>query len=213
MTTEDLIALNEEIAGMARAGLPLDQGLAALAREMGRGRLQKVTARIAADLRAGLTLPEALDRQGKSVPRYYAGLVAAGIRSGSISEVLATLTAYARSLADLRATVIGAIFYPCVVLFFAFALFGFFCYFVLPQYETIFRSVNIGLPGITWAALFISRHPIEFLVAPFAALVSYAILLKIVLRFSARPSGVGALPLCDSASRHLDSVHPPGRLY
>src|SRR5438552_3531718 len=39
LSAEDLIALNEEIAGMARAGLPLDQGLAALAREMGSGRL------------------------------------------------------------------------------------------------------------------------------------------------------------------------------
>src|SRR5580693_1936284 len=65
LSADDLIALNEEIAGMARAGLPLDQGLAALAREMGRGRLQKVTAKIAADLHAGFTLPEALDRQGK----------------------------------------------------------------------------------------------------------------------------------------------------
>lgn len=34
MNADDLIALNEEIAAMARAGLPLDQGLAALAREM-----------------------------------------------------------------------------------------------------------------------------------------------------------------------------------
>jgi type II secretory pathway component PulF len=186
MTADDLITLNEEIAGMARAGLPLDQGLAALAREMGKGRLQKVTAKIAVDLHAGFTLPEALDRQGKRVPRYYASLVAAGIRSGSISEVLATLTRYARSLADLRTTVIGAIFYPCVVLFFAFVLFGFFCYLVLPQYDATFQSMNVGLPAITWAALFISRHPIEFLVAPFAAIVVYAIVLKVVLRFSAR---------------------------
>ena len=53
MNNDDLITLNEEIAGMARAGLPLDQGLAALAREMGRGRLQQVTANLAADLQAG----------------------------------------------------------------------------------------------------------------------------------------------------------------
>src|SRR5206468_2843247 len=104
MNAEDLIALNEEIAGMARAGLPLDQGLAALAREMGRGRLQRVTAGVAEDLRAGRTLPEALARQGGRVPPYYAGLVTAGIRSGRVGEVLATLTLYARSVADLRAT-------------------------------------------------------------------------------------------------------------
>src|SRR5947199_5537935 len=95
MNPDDLIALNEEIAGMARAGLPLDQGLSALAREMGHGRLQKVTSAIADDLRAGRTLPEALERQEGRVPPYYAGLVAAGVRTGRVGEVLSTLTSYA----------------------------------------------------------------------------------------------------------------------
>ena len=60
LAAEDLITLNEEIAGMARAGLPLDQGLSALAREMNHGRLQRVTGQLADDLRAGFTLPQAL---------------------------------------------------------------------------------------------------------------------------------------------------------
>src|SRR5205814_6446812 len=91
MTPDDLIALNEEIAGMARAGLPLDRGLAALAKEMGRGRLQQVTAALAQALRAGQTLPQALERQAGRVPPFYAGLVAAGVRTGRICGVLATL--------------------------------------------------------------------------------------------------------------------------
>ena len=116
MKTEDLIALNEEIAGMARAGLPLDKGLSALARDMGTGRLQRVTEALAVDLRAGQTLPEALDKQSGNVPPFYAGLVSAGVRTGRIGEVLATLTVYARVLANLRALIIDALFYPAVVL-------------------------------------------------------------------------------------------------
>src|SRR5205807_2035210 len=60
LAPDDLVTLNDEIAGLARAGLPLDQGLAALARDMGRGRLRQVTAEIAENLRAGRTLPDAL---------------------------------------------------------------------------------------------------------------------------------------------------------
>src|SRR5712692_6033365 len=130
MNAETLIALNEEIAGMARAGLPLDQGLAALAREMGKGRLQQVTAALAKDLQAGQTLPEALNRQSGRVPPFYAGLVAAGIRTGRISEVLATLTTYARSVVNLRTIVLDAIFYPGVVLLIAGTLFVLLCYFI-----------------------------------------------------------------------------------
>src|SRR5258708_33576236 len=92
MNPDDLIALNEERAGMARAGLPLDQGLAALAREMGGGRLRQVTAELADDLRRGKTLPEALERQGGRVPPYYSSLVMAGVRTGRIGDVLTTLT-------------------------------------------------------------------------------------------------------------------------
>src|SRR5437867_12801061 len=127
MNPDDLIALNEEIAGMARAGLPLDQGLAAMAREMGAGKLKQVTAALAHDLRAGQTLPQALERPAGQIPPFYAGLVTAGVRTGHISEVLATLTTYARTLSNLRATLVDAFFYPIVVLLFAFGLFGFLC--------------------------------------------------------------------------------------
>src|SRR5436309_10748340 len=87
LSVDDLITLNEEIAGMARAGLPLDQGLAMLAKEMGQGRLGQVTAELAADLKAGHTLPQALERQRWRVPPFYAVLVAAGARTGRIGDV------------------------------------------------------------------------------------------------------------------------------
>src|SRR5262249_40310288 len=134
LSPQDLIALNEEIAGMARAGLPLDRGLAALAREMGRGRLRKVTDELAADRHAGHTLPDALARQEGGVPPFYAGLVAAGIRTGRVTDVLATLTVYARTLADLRSLVFGALLYPAVLLILAFTLFAFLCGYLLPQF-------------------------------------------------------------------------------
>src|SRR5262245_5802844 len=162
LSESDLIALNEEIAAMARAGLPLDQGLAAMAREMGTGRLQRATREIAEDLRAGHTLPSALEQQAGRVPEFYPALVEAAIRSGRIEEVLATLTTYARAIADLRSTVFGAIFYPCVVLAFSFTLFGFVCWKIIPQFETIFLDFGLKLPPITLAVMQVGRHPFEF---------------------------------------------------
>src|SRR5262245_59110184 len=122
LSADDLITLNEEIASMARAGLPLDQGLAVLAREMHSGRLRSVTQQLAADLRAGHTLPEALKRQEGRVPGYYAALLAAGIRAGKLSDVLRTLTMHARSVADFRASIFSALLYPTMVLILGAAL-------------------------------------------------------------------------------------------
>lgn len=200
MTPDDLIALNEEIAAMAKAGLPLDQGLAALAAEMGRGRLRRVTARLADDLRAGLTLPEALQRQGRRLPPFYAGLVEAGVRSGRIAEVLATLTTYARTVANLRATVVDAALYPAVVLVFALLILGVVIGYLVPQYATLFEQFHMQLPRATEVVLAACHRPGPFLLAPVLAVAGVLLLAYAVLTGTERgrlvwARGVYALPI------------------
>lgn len=181
MKNDDLIALNEEIAGMARAGLPLDRGLAALAKEMGRGRLQQVTSQLAADLEAGHPLPKAIERQGKRMPPFYAALLEAGIRTGRVSEVLATLTVYARSVANVRTTIFDALWYPCVVLLFALVLFGAVVAFLVPQYDEIFRGFGMQLPAVTEALLNVGREPFRFLVLPVLVVIVLILGTRLVL--------------------------------
>jgi type II secretory pathway component PulF len=182
LSPQDLIALNEELAGMARAGLPLDQGLAALAREMGRGRLQRVTEELAADLHAGHTLPDALARQGERVPPFYAGLVAAGIRTGRITDVLATLTIYARTLADLRSLVLGALLYPAVLLVLAFTLFALLCGYLLPQFVEIFNDLKLKLPALTEWVIAVGMHPLEYVVLPVVVVIGIVLAISWLLR-------------------------------
>jgi general secretion pathway protein F len=191
---------------MARAGLPLDQGLAALAREMGGGRLRQATEEIAADLRAGHTLPQALERQSGRVPSFYAALVAAGVRSGRVGEVLATLTVYARTIAELRATIVGALCYPAIVVILSFGLFAFVACFILPQYEQILTEFGLKAPLATELVLALARRPVEFLLVPPAIVLGILLLLYVSLRLS--PGGrllwarfVYALPLIGTLVR------------
>jgi type IV pilus assembly protein PilC len=187
LSADDLITLNEEIAGMARAGLPLDQGLAALAREMGRGRLRHVTAQLAADLQAGQPLPEALKRQGNKVPPFYAAVVSAGIRTGRVSEVLGTLTIYTRALAELRATVLGALYYPAIVILVALALFGIVFFFLMPQYEQFFNDFKLQMPALTRFVIAVSKHPLLYVGLPL--LVVLLIVLGVRLALGATERG------------------------
>jgi len=182
LSTDDLVTLNDEIAAMARAGLPLDQGLAAMAREMGTGRLQRATAQIADDLKSGRTLPEALARQAGRVPDFYPALVSVAVRSSRVGDVLSTLTVYARSISDLRATIVGAIFYPAVVITFSFVLFAFVCHFIIPQFKKIFEDFGIQLPAITIVAIQVGDHPLLFYFVPPMAIVVGIVLAKFSLR-------------------------------
>jgi type II secretory pathway component PulF len=186
LSAEDLITLNEEIASMAKAGLPLDQGMAVLAREMGRGRLKNVTQQLADDLRAGHTLPEALERQKGRVPSYYAALLAAGIRSGRLGDVLGTLTIYARSVADFRANLISALLYPSIVFLMGIGLVALVGFYVLPVYAQIFQDFKMRLPMVTEILIFISRRPIGFLLLPPVLVISVTAVLWLSLRRTPR---------------------------
>lgn len=181
MQPEDLILLNEQIAAMARAGLPLEQGLDALAREMGRGTLRRVTARLASDLQAGRTLPEAIQRQGRRIPSFYAGLVEAGIRSGRMAEVLATLTAYARTVAGVRTTIVEAALYPAVIFLFAAVILGFVIGYLIPQYGELFREFGLQVPAVTEAILTVGQKPLPYLVAPLLGVAGLLVLTKATL--------------------------------
>jgi general secretion pathway protein F len=152
--------------------LPLDQGLSALAREMGFGRLQSVTAQLAADLKAGHTLPQALERQRGRVPPYYAALLSAGIRSGRIGDVLGTLTLYARSLNNFRSIIISSLLYPLIVLVMGSVLLVFIGNFVLPAYVEMLESFKMKLPWISEIVLWVGQHPLEVVVLPLVLLVA-----------------------------------------
>jgi type II secretory pathway component PulF len=186
MTVDDLNALNDQIAAMARAGLPLDQGLEELAREMGRGQLRDVTAALARELQAGTPLPEALARLPGRVPPYYANLVMAGIQTGRLPEVLTTLTAYARTISTTRSIVIESLIYPIVVLILGMTLFTTLAVLILPQFDKIFTDFGLSLPAVTRVILYFGRYPFETLFLPAAGLAFLLALSWAIIRFSAR---------------------------
>jgi type II secretory pathway component PulF len=195
MNADELIALNEQIAGMARAGLPLDQGLASLAGEMHRGRLRRVTEAIVHDLKNGSTLPEAVARRNSELPPYYAHLITAGVRTGRLPDVLATLTAYARSIATTRGIIIDSLFYPIVVFLFAIVLLSTLVFFVLPQFDKIFRDFQMKLPALTAGVLAIGQHPYSVFIMPLSIIVVSVIVVWLWLHRTERGRRIWALGL------------------
>lgn len=181
LSGEDLALLNEEISALAKAGLPLDQGLASLAEEMRRGRMRTVTLNLAADLHHGLSLPEAMAKQEGSIPRYYGRVVAAGIRTGNVGEVLATLATYGRSLAEIRWSVVSAILYPTILFVISIGLMVFLCHFIMPQFESIFENFQIRLPVMTEAVLWVSRHWVWIFVVPPVSIVTFLLVWRTIL--------------------------------
>jgi type II secretory pathway component PulF len=137
-------------------------------------------------MRAGFTLPQAIERQGARMPPYYAALLTAGIRCGRIGDVLATLTLYARSVSDFRSTLLGALLYPAMVLLLGVALLFFIGNFILPTYMEIFVSFKMKLPFLSEVILWIGQRPLELLVLPTVFVSTLVLAIWLTLRRTPR---------------------------
>lgn len=119
---EEFAALNAELAGLVRAGLPLEFGL-------GTGRGHALADRITEQLRQGRSLDEALRAEEGSLPPAYRAVVEAGLRSGRLADAVETVSRTARAMVSLRRRLSLATIYPAVLLVTAFA----FAVLILPR--------------------------------------------------------------------------------
>lgn len=141
LSLDDLLALNDEIAALVRAGVPLQSGLFDLGRDLP-GRLGRLSTRLAERLEQGQTLDQAFDAHRADVPRLYRAIVMAGVRSGRLAVALEGLASAARRVAEMRQVAVAAMIYPMVIFVLTWLLLVGFVTFFAPSVEPSFRSFH-----------------------------------------------------------------------
>ena len=139
---EQLVALNDELEALVRAGIPLERGLAAAGRDH-RGRLGRAIRELGARLDAGEPLPEAMAHAAAGMPAAYGSIIEAGIRSNRLAEALQGMARIGQALLDARRTVALASFYPILVVSLAYGLFLFYVMAVIPRFVAAAASLRI----------------------------------------------------------------------
>jgi general secretion pathway protein F len=204
LTAAESAELSARIADLTRAGLPLSQGLTALAAELPRGRLRRSMNELAATLEAGVPLDQAVAEHGKRIPPHLRGLVIAGVRSGRLGDLLSRFSAYARIGTELKRALWLSLAYPTLTLGAAGALLAFICALVVGQFESIYRDFGIPLPGFTIAVLSVARFVNSVwqpLVIAGAAVGLGWLSARFFLTRAARRSLAGRLPLLGTVWR------------
>jgi general secretion pathway protein F len=138
ITLEQLVALNEEIAGLVRVGVPLEHGLRQLGEDLP-GRAGSAAAFLASQLEQGLSLEQVLAENPAFFPPIYRAVVEAGIRTGSLASALEAIAGSARRLAETRRLVAISLVYPVFVFLLAW---GFFLVFVWNLQGSILRFME-----------------------------------------------------------------------
>lgn len=153
LSLEQLIALSEEIGALARSGVPLDQGLSALGRDLP-GKLGRVSREIGGELAAGMSLDQVVARSGARFPPGYQALIEAGLRSGNLPGILQGMMQLARRTGEMRRQIMLATVNPLLVVVITYLLFSFWLIKLAPVYLAMAEEwdINVGLPRtiVTW---------------------------------------------------------------
>lgn len=145
LSTDQLVALNDEVEALVRAGVPLERGLSA-ASAGNRGRLGQAMRDLGRRLEAGERLPEAMARSSPKMPEVYRAIIEAGLRSGRLADALQGMTRVGQARVEARRTIALACFYPFLVLVLAYGLFLFFLIEVFPRFLAASGALRIDEP-------------------------------------------------------------------
>lgn len=124
ITVEELLALNDELRSLAKAGVPLEPGLRAVGSDLP-GRLGRLADELSKRLERGESLETVLQDSQLNLPPVFCAVVAAGVRSGRLAAALESLSVSIRRTIELRRMMIVGAIYPAIVLLIATALFTF----------------------------------------------------------------------------------------
>ncbi|MBD3672565.1 MAG: type II secretion system F family protein [Planctomycetaceae bacterium] len=147
LKAREFIALNDEIASLLRAGIPLSVGLRGFASSVS-GRLERYTRALAERLDMGQSLPEALKSIDQDIPPTYSAILEAGAESGRLADAVESLANYARQAEETRNQMTLAMIYPTLVLMMTWFLFYLSLVFFIPRMVQTLEAFDTG--GTAW---------------------------------------------------------------
>ena len=156
VSKKTLTAFTRQLSTLQDAGLPILRSIKILEQQQKPGMFRVTLKRVGEDVEGGSTLSEAFGYYPRSFDRLYVNMVAAGETGGVLDTILSRLAEFMEKSQRLRRKVIGAMIYPCVVIFFAMAIVTGIMVYVVPKFKDIFKDFGAKLPEITLMLLRIS---------------------------------------------------------
>lgn len=142
---DEFLLFNEQLASLAEAGVPLEKGLREVASDVSSRRLRSTLEQVADDISSGKSVDEALAAQPRRFPPMYRHLVAAGVQSGRLGQMLVSLNRHLLLRRETRHLVREALAYPLTVITLTVLIALGVLAFILPEYVAMFKEMEFAL--------------------------------------------------------------------
>jgi general secretion pathway protein F len=141
--------VTRQLATLLRSGIPVEQALAAVARQSGEARIERIILAVRARVVEGHSLAAALAEFPRAFPEMYRATIAAGEQSGHLEQVAEHLAEYLETRHDTGRSVAQSMVYPAFIMLFSFMVIGFLLAFVVPEMVAVFDARGQALPLLT----------------------------------------------------------------
>jgi type IV pilus assembly protein PilC len=143
----ELAVLSRQFATLVASGMPMLRTLHTLEEQTQDERIKEAVAGVRADVEAGSTLEQAMERHPDVFDRLYRAMVRSGEQSGRLEDSLDQVAFQVEKADALRRQVKSALMYPLLVFGFAsMALVGIVA-FVIPVFAKVFEELAEEHPG------------------------------------------------------------------
>ncbi len=153
VSSKDKIILTRNLEIMVATGLPLVKSFSILANQAKNRKLKKALLEIKEEINKGGDFSSALSRQPDIFSEFYQNMVKIGEESGTLEDVLKTLTTQLKKEHQLKSKIRGAMIYPAIILTVMIAVGIVVMTIILPQLSGLFKELGTEIPFSTRALL------------------------------------------------------------
>jgi type IV pilus assembly protein PilC len=184
-----------QFATMVNSGLPILRALSILGDQTSSKELAKVLMQVRLDVEQGASLSNAMAKHPKAFNNLFVSMIRAGETGGVLDQVLLELAEQLEKEVELRRKVKSAMTYPIVVVCMVVLIMSAMLLFVVPQFESIYESLDSELPMPTQLLLTISGAVRTYWYLVIAAGIAVVIGLRRYKRTSAGRARVDAVKI------------------
>lgn len=158
----ELIIFCVHMEQLERAGVPILDSIADLRDASESEMLRELVSKIYESVKGGKLLSEALSEHPKVFSDVFTGLIAAGERTGNLSDSFGHLAEHLKWQAEIRRKIKTATRYPIILVFIMSGVISLMMLFVVPQMTDFLKNQGFELPFYSRALIWVSQQFVNF---------------------------------------------------